>query len=116
MSKIVTLGKVLTSFAVIINPLFYVVGLVALLILGQIIGRKKGRTSSQDVGLSILIVAIFMIVWEIIYQILNFLAYSGGTMEEIIAKSNLMLVIAFVVSLVLFLLLELNRGNIGTRK
>jgi hypothetical protein len=97
----------LTSYGVPVDIVSLLAGVIVLVAVVVLFGSRRGESGLRFYAFSAVKVVIFFLFWQILWVVLIFLTYRGGTIYDILLKWQLANLAAFIIALSAAIVVEI---------
>ncbi len=97
----------MTSYGVPTDIVSLLAGVIVLVAVVVLFGSRRGESGLRFYAFSAVKVVVFFLFWQILYPVLRFLTYSGGTIHDILLRWQLANLAAFIIALSAAIIVEI---------
>ena len=97
----------MTSFGVPTDIVSLLAGVIVLVAVVVLFGSRRGESGLRFYAFSAVKVVIFFLFWQILWVVLRFLTYGGGSIHEIQLRDQLANLAAFIITLSAAIVVEI---------
>ncbi len=98
----------MTSYGVQIDVISLLAGVFVLVAVVVLLGSRRGKSGLRFYAFSAVKVVIFLLFWQILWVVLIFLTYSGGSIHDIRLHDQLTNLASFIIALSAAIVVEIH--------